>query len=1113
MSRSPYLHDHSERLTDDTDAFGHRDYAEALTHALTEAEPPFTVGLFGAWGIGKSTILSEVKHRVKAAGNTYIYFDAWRYEGEAFRREFLKDVAAKLKDAGALKRSFDPDEELRDLYTTRATPDDHMTISKTHAMRATIAAVVILGVLYLGGLLSVGALTAKEQNTDPAILVFLGLLPLLIFLINRTTDIIQVKQNIITEQKLEEPERFSERFAALLRAVKAERVVIAIDNLDRLTADDAVALLSTVKTYLEPAIEEDERERSGEVLFLIAADDAALREHLMTRAPRVLGGSGANNDRRKAERYADEYLRKFFNTSLPLRPVLDDDIREFMRQHLAGLATRWERPEDLDDLVRLCAAGLRHNPRRVKQFVNNLELHLRLIRARETASASHVSKIDPPISQQLPVVTKLALIEEEWPEQFEAIRKRPGRLRTWNESAWRKVEPDDWAGGDWEEFAAFLRAGRHIATPNLRPFLRLKRSAVEAALPRYDEFHEAVTTSENEDALSLLFEDASAETIDGYAARLADIAEQELKAGNLDGAVAVVETAVSVDEFLQRTTACAEVLRLAVREPDLREALPQVSPKPLVAATRVLDVGARSAVYEVLVAEFLANAGAPASRESDLGAALATVVDDFTPEVAQQLRAGLDEDGLSPKFGYYLPLVEARPGVLPAGAAMKAFEAVTKSQSGQQKPQLRGAGPAWKVVKVAVTSGVLGEQEDQLIDHIIQALAQAAGANEAEPLIDDMVEVVDGMEQATPDAWQRLGSHLAQHFRVLPQDKWEALADVTIAILDRVPDQQRAQLASQVAQQLFGHPPFGIKYAQEHGSELPEELRGQIAAQLEQQVVGGQDGAGDALLAVDPDGGPGRLSLAAVTAAKQANHGVLAHLLDHHGAQLRSRRSEMTSPILARLEQPNQPQAAAADLEALSRLLPALSDDQRGRLAVVVTGHIHSPPPQAVLTEAYDTFLQRLATEVTFADQFKAILQQLLVQLNQPTVAGVKPGATFVAEHFGRLDEAGRTQFVAKLREWLGHDRQEAIYLASLARGLPRLPATEAEALIRALNDAEVQEDRAAHDTRVSLVTAIQAVADASGGKRAGAQRDAVLNRLPDGSEDDRAVYGKVVGS
>src|SRR5258708_17543651 len=89
----------SEHFDADLDAFNHEAYAQAIFNILSENPPPLSIGLFGPWGIGKSTIISilfKLITQSKAKQLKPIYFNAWKYSGDAFRRQFLIEVAKEV---------------------------------------------------------------------------------------------------------------------------------------------------------------------------------------------------------------------------------------------------------------------------------------------------------------------------------------------------------------------------------------------------------------------------------------------------------------------------------------------------------------------------------------------------------------------------------------------------------------------------------------------------------------------------------------------------------------------------------------------------------------------------------------------------------------------------------------------------------------------------------------------------------------------------------------------------------------------------------------------------------------------------------------------------------
>lgn len=63
-------------------AMGFQSYAEAIAAAIRGGSPPqFTVGIYGSWGSGKSSLLNSIRAELaKDSDVLTVLFDAWRYE-------------------------------------------------------------------------------------------------------------------------------------------------------------------------------------------------------------------------------------------------------------------------------------------------------------------------------------------------------------------------------------------------------------------------------------------------------------------------------------------------------------------------------------------------------------------------------------------------------------------------------------------------------------------------------------------------------------------------------------------------------------------------------------------------------------------------------------------------------------------------------------------------------------------------------------------------------------------------------------------------------------------------------------------------------------------------
>jgi hypothetical protein len=85
----------------------HEKASNALYRLIQESDSGFTIGLEGSWGAGKSTVISfltqKLSNKVSAQAsdlddkNFSFQFDAWAHEGDPLRRVFLESFAKKIQ--------------------------------------------------------------------------------------------------------------------------------------------------------------------------------------------------------------------------------------------------------------------------------------------------------------------------------------------------------------------------------------------------------------------------------------------------------------------------------------------------------------------------------------------------------------------------------------------------------------------------------------------------------------------------------------------------------------------------------------------------------------------------------------------------------------------------------------------------------------------------------------------------------------------------------------------------------------------------------------------------------------------------------------------------------
>jgi len=100
------------------DEFGHADYASLLEKLIHEQPTPFNIGIFGRWGVGKSTIVNLLKERLeddrKKGKIKILEVKVWKYDENSLRRKFIVKIAEGLdleKDLDEINQNIYYDKE------------------------------------------------------------------------------------------------------------------------------------------------------------------------------------------------------------------------------------------------------------------------------------------------------------------------------------------------------------------------------------------------------------------------------------------------------------------------------------------------------------------------------------------------------------------------------------------------------------------------------------------------------------------------------------------------------------------------------------------------------------------------------------------------------------------------------------------------------------------------------------------------------------------------------------------------------------------------------------------------------------------------------------------
>jgi hypothetical protein len=500
---------------------------------------PFTIGLFGAWGEGKTTVVGErLREALREGGDyraAYVYFDCWKYQGDPLRRQLVAEAARQLGSAGVLsKRAVARATE--EFYEARSRVERVGVAPDRAAVVAGIVFAIALVLLYVllrwAGTQIFGAV-ATDSVLELGGLLGAALVAVAGAFVARGT--VTIQRSAVTE-----PEEFEKRFGDVLSSSGADRVVVVVDNLDRTSDDKIIETLGTLKSFSE----------HPKLLYLVACDVDAIK--------RVLQRSGVGEDS-GADVWADEFLRKFFNAHVTLATHLEDDVRAYAEGLIAeaGLVSTNDSP--VGDVI---LAALRRSPRRIKQLINVLVARLAVLNENDIGYRSVAS------------VAKVVVIEEYWPDWAQRLRTHPEWLRAETQKAIAGSVSDP-----PQELVAFLRATAHVDVPDALAISRNRQLQAEKGLQDATLFREELLSGLWEQAKQRITD----ELADDYAAVALDQLRQTINrpADFATVAAGILRLADDVPAFVVTSRHVAVSL---ARQPQLRSHLTSISPARLVRA-------------------------------------------------------------------------------------------------------------------------------------------------------------------------------------------------------------------------------------------------------------------------------------------------------------------------------------------------------------------------------------------------------------------------------------------------------------------------------------------------------------------------------------------------
>lgn len=438
----------------ETDFFGpHSRVANAVAQLIGEDNGINVIGLLGSWGSGKSTVVSQIKKKIGATTEHIHFFnyDAWLYQSDPVRRSFLEALIQDLV-LNSLSDESQWQERLADLAgrSEETVTTTTRKLSKTGKWIVGSLGLVPIGTVFLGRaldpknlenaswMISVGIGLTLAPIIMAALFYicwrpwreswFLGLFKKDFWTRHRRPYTKQSIFALLTNQSVEKSEKktkispepsvteFRTVFRDVLKTLRAkrERLVIVIDNLDRLAEDEAMELWATIRSlFLGSELQGSARLELTQPTIILPIDESSV-QRIFRRT-----------DQEETKELAQSFMDKTFDVAFHINSPVMSDWRDFFKEKLQdafGSAATDERvywaTKFVEDHASLTSPPKPITPRSLIKLVNAVGV---LVKQWEDGSINFLSMAFFALHRVKISANPSEFLDEKWPNADAAI--------------------------------------------------------------------------------------------------------------------------------------------------------------------------------------------------------------------------------------------------------------------------------------------------------------------------------------------------------------------------------------------------------------------------------------------------------------------------------------------------------------------------------------------------------------------------------------------------------------------------------------------------------------------------------------------------------------------
>jgi len=441
---------------EEMDEFTHNVFVEVLLELIKDINGPCNIGLFGKWGIGKTSIVKMLSSKVKNKEKIkYIYFDAWKYSDESLRTQILLEIDEKLDNPVGKEKIIDILYNIKEEEEVKRSDIRNFFLKSRIFWTSLIVMIVTVLIIHY-------IFPNKEIIVFVAASIIVPFLAQLIATVQSAS--ISVSRRTILPGK-EWPGIFENIFKEIIEKAKYEKIVIVIDNLDRCQSRTVIKMLALLKTFMD----------IKKCIYIIPCDGEALLSHINT----------LDSSMGYFKESGQEFLKKIFQVTIKIPPFLGESLEEYAQKLRSQM--RFSFDDNVQDVI---VSAYAETPRQIIHIFNKLTTFYLLAREKEKEKIIK----EGTITNNLPFLAKILVIEDEWRDFYNDLSCNPFLLeevenyfrgKPLNKENEKRIMKHF---NDNPKLRDFLNATRVVRADNIEPFLLLSQEAYEYAIPELERF-------------------------------------------------------------------------------------------------------------------------------------------------------------------------------------------------------------------------------------------------------------------------------------------------------------------------------------------------------------------------------------------------------------------------------------------------------------------------------------------------------------------------------------------------------------------------------------------------------------------------------------------------